>query len=563
MKTIRLIKEFMDIFAEHTYSRRTMKVPPARLGIKEEFRHITCFRAQYPLSVQKRLWMIEYTEQNDINKYWSSVTRTLHCIPYLMIPKRDKNGNIIRYRPAFDARVVNQYLESFPIHLPTMRDFDEIYSIKGLFTLMDMKNMFDCIPLHDDDKPWSTVMTPLGIRQMDHLAYGFKNCPYFAQNIMNKLAMNIGLTLVYIDDIVMKHHWHWDVDQHIDHLRKIFTYIREKNMLLNPSKFFPFVTKCTSFGFQRTLHGSSISDAYKNKIIQLKIPTTKKELREFQGTINYVTRYIYKASMIQYWLNQLMTADTKKQGKIEWNKQAQIAFEQIKFLVANAPILHNPTLDGKFMIKTDASMTGIGAVLFQKQYNNTTRKDEWVIIDMYNKMMPQDYRKSHSTVHEAYGVVQAFQHWQNYLMKREFLVYTDNRPVARVFSQDFNGLNQITQTQLVRLRVALSPFTFVIKHVPGVENKIADALSRESLKIIDRVDSIEEKQDKNYDKDKIAWLQFGHPVESYDTRFKKKTQQQINEINKDSAQAIKNFNKKAAKLSHKINMINQQLRKHN
>ena len=556
--TVDLVDEFKDIFATHTYDRRTMKVPHARLGIIDKFRHITCFRAQYPLSVQKRLWMIEYTNENDDNGYWVPVERTLHCIPYLMIPKRNKNGEVIRYRPAFDARVVNQYLHLYPIHLPTMKDFDEIYSIKGLFTLMDMKNMFDCIPLHKDDRPWSTVMTPLGIRQMHHLAYGFKNCPYFAQNIMNRLAMHTGLTLVYIDDIVMKHHWHWTAKQHIDHLRKIFMYIREKNMLLNPSKFFPFVTKCTSFGIERTFHGSSISDAYKQKIVRLKRPTTKRELREFQGTLNYISRYLYKGSMIQYWLNQLMIETPEKRGTLNWNKPAELAFQQLKWLAANAPLLHNPTLDGKFMVKTDACMTGIGAVLYQEQFNKKTNKNEWVIIDMFNKMMPKDYRRAHSVVHEAYGVAATFEYWKVYLMKREFISYTDNRGVSRVFRADYEGLDQLTQDKLIRLRVSLAPFTFIIKHVPAVDNVIADGLSRETIRIINKVWKNDITSIEDIDPNNDVWLSFGEAIKSIDTRYKKKTAEQIKEIEKDA----ETINKQALKISKHIVNINQQLMNH-
>ena len=556
--TEKLVKEFDDVFAKFTYDRRTMYVEDARLGIKDEFRHITCFRAQYPLSVQKRLWMIEYTRQNDKNEYWAEVPQTLHCIPYLMIPKRNKEGKIIRYRPAFDARVVNQYLDLYPIHLPTMHDFDEIYSVKGLFTLMDMKNMFDCIPLHKDDQPWSTVMTPLGLRRMTHLAYGFKNCPYFAQNIMNKMAMSIGLTLIYIDDIVMKHHWHWDAKQHLEHLRKALQYCRDKNMLLNPSKFFPFVTKCTSFGFERTLHGSSISEAYKQKIIQAEQPTTVKEMKSFLGLIGYIARYLYNGALIQYWLHQLTIGlDKQLKGRIKWTQQAEVAFKQIKYLAKNAPVLTNPTLDGEFMIKTDACITGIGAVLYQKQKisdksdeiseesdeksdetnEESDKKYKWVIIDMYSKQMPQDYRKSHSSVHEALAVVNAFQHWQHYLIKRKFIIYTDNRPVSCVFTENYEGLNPITQSQLVRLRIALTPFTFEIKHVPGVENTLADALSRETIRIIKEL-KINNKIAQSNNSDKLTrlistsdnWISFGKVIHSPDTPYKPQTPEQKQEI---------------------------------
>ena len=370
---------------------------------------------------------------------------------------------------------------------------------------------------------------------------------------MNRMAVSIGLTLIYIDDIVMKHHWHWDAQQHIDHLRKLFVYCEEKNMLLNPSKFFPFVTKCTSFGFERTLHGSRISPVYLQKIVAFKEPETLTQLREFIGVLGYVSRYIYNGAKIQYWLNQLLIGRGKKErGKIKLTKQAQIAFRQLKYLASQAPVLTNPTLDGEFMVKTDACITGIGAVLYQKQIDEKTNKPKWVIIDMYSKQMPPDYRKAHSTVHEALAIVYAFQHWQHYLIKREFIIYTDNRPVACVFTNEYEGLNPITQTQLIRLRIALAPFTFQIKHVKGVHNKIADGLSRQTMKIIklfypDEAPSFKLINDADHE-----WILFGKSIESKDTMYKPQTQEQIDEINR-----------KAAEISRNIQILNKQINNNN
>ena len=139
-----------NVFAKYTYDRRTMNVKPVRLGILPQYRHIQCYVPQYPISRIKRKWMIVYTHENEKNGYWRKVAATLHCIPYTMVPKK-KNGVIVRYRPAFDARVVNQYCELFRANMPTMRDFDDIHSIKVLFTLVNVKNMFDNIPFAEED----------------------------------------------------------------------------------------------------------------------------------------------------------------------------------------------------------------------------------------------------------------------------------------------------------------------------------------------------------------------------------------------------------------------------
>ena len=108
---MRLIKEFIDIFAKHQYSRRTYNMKPARLGIKPEFRDNQYFAKQWQLNVHKRASMINYTIENDNNKFWRRIKCSENCIPY------------------------------------TMLDFDEFYSRPGLVTIFDFKNTFDGIPL--------------------------------------------------------------------------------------------------------------------------------------------------------------------------------------------------------------------------------------------------------------------------------------------------------------------------------------------------------------------------------------------------------------------------------
>ena len=105
------------------------------------------FVAQYPISPIKRLHMINYTYYNIKNGFWNKINYSLNSIPYTMVGKKDKNGNIVRYRPAFDGRVVNQYCQLLVCHMPTLKDFRDLHSIKGFCTMADFKNFFDCIPL--------------------------------------------------------------------------------------------------------------------------------------------------------------------------------------------------------------------------------------------------------------------------------------------------------------------------------------------------------------------------------------------------------------------------------
>ena len=182
-------------------------------------------------------------------------------------------------------------------------------------------------------------------------------------------------------------------------------------------------------------------------------------------------------------------------------------------------MLYNPTRDGIFCVKCDACNYGTGMVLYQQQVDPETNKQRWVIIDMYSKVMPQQMRHSHSMVHEALAIVQALQHWQFHLIKREFIITTDNQPIASLFVPRFRELDTITQKQLLRLRVSIAQFTYQIRHVEGLKNEVADGLSRMSIALYQKlgfkrtVDPLNstDTSNKELDEKELNCYAFQHP----------------------------------------------------
>ena len=223
-ETMKCINKWYDkVFAKYTYDRRTYNVEARHLGIKKQHRHKTFYRAQYPLNKEKRASIMQYTEFNEKNGFWHPIDNSNHNLPYIMIPKKpDKNG-IIRYRPAFDSRILNQHCESYTTNTPGPQDFNEFYSIDGLMTHFDFKNAFDGIPLHKDDWEYVVSITPFGPRQAKHFTYGHKNSSAVCQDIMNELAHRIGNTLIYVDDGCMKHNTSHGTKQLVEKLEKLFS----------------------------------------------------------------------------------------------------------------------------------------------------------------------------------------------------------------------------------------------------------------------------------------------------------------------------------------------------
>ena len=472
-----LIEEYREIWATHTFTRFTMNVPVTYLGIKPEHRSKTMYAQQYPINYAKRLSMINYTEENEKNGFWYKIEKALHCIPYTMVPKK-RNGVIYRYRPAFDGRVVNQYCYLMDTNMPTLRDIRDLHSIGGLTTIADIKNCFDCIPLAEIDRKYANALTPLGLYQMTCQTYGWKNAAPNAQNITNDLCLHTGLTLAYIDDITMKHPTDYGTREIVKHLRRLFQYCKDKVIKLDPTKFYPCITDADGFSFRWGLQGTTVAESYRNKVLAIAKPTRWTEMEHFLGVIGYITNHIYHAAFMTYWL-RILKDNCGKKGIIHWTPQADLAYKQIMYCVKHSPLLYHPTKEGKYAIKTDACNYGVGAVLYQWQTPHGEEKPRWVIIDMWSKVMPKQLRHSHSMVHEAYAIVGACDYWQFHLLRRKFIIASDNNPVANIFNKEkFRTLSPITQRQILRLRVIIEIFSFATYHIAGIENQLADSLSR-------------------------------------------------------------------------------------
>ena len=374
-------------------------------------------------------------------------------------------------------------------NMPTLRDVRDQQSIKGFTTMADIKNCFDCIPLHPADRKYAVAMTPLGLYRMNCQTYGWKNAAPNAQNITNRLCLSVGLTLAYIDDISIKHPFNYNTEQIIEHIIKLFEYCRLTNIKLDPTKFFPVADKSVGFSFSWELDGTRVSKSYTKKVLALAQPKTWKEMEHYLGVIGYIRNHIYNCSRLTYWLHELKYHCGVK-GKIKWTKQGELAFNQIQHLVSKCTLLHHPTQDGEYCIQTDACNYGVGAVLFQKQIIGKCKEPQWVIIDMWSKVIPTQLRHCHSMVHEAYAVVGACEYWQFQLMKRKFIISTDNTPVANIFNKHkWYNISSITQKQLLRLRMTIDMFDYETYHVSGLNNQLADSLSRFTSKLIEMNDT--------------------------------------------------------------------------
>ena len=89
----------------------------------------------------------------------------------------------------------------------------------------------------------------------------------------------------------------------------------------------------------------------------------------------------------------------KKSKKFKWTDKEEKAFNAIKQLLVNPPVLKAPTPDGLFRLESDTSQEGVGGTLLQKQGN------EWVVIGYHMKRLPPSAKNFGVTELELTGLL--------------------------------------------------------------------------------------------------------------------------------------------------------------
>ena len=194
-------------------------------------------------------------------------------------------------------------------------------------------------------------------------------------------------------------------------------------------------------------------------------PVTKKGLRAFLGSIGFYRRYVQKLA------NQtaLLTPLTAKQApqRVEWTAEGKCAFDVICTHFCNVCELHIPLVEDKLSIVTDASGRGIGGVL------QVQRQGEWHPAAYFSRQLRGAEHRYSATELEALALAETVGHFGYYLYGREFVAYTDHKPLEQLLTSP--RLNP----RLQRLSYKLQQWLMVIEYIPGTQNTMADALSRE------------------------------------------------------------------------------------
>ena len=157
--------------------------------------------------------------------------------------------------------------------------------------------------------------------------------------------------------------------------------------------------------------------------------------------------------------------------KVKWTRECEESFAKLKNALVEKPVLRLPDLEREFILRTDASNIGIGAILLQVEDGPGIEPQRFPIAYASRKLGKSE--KNYAAVElECLALVWAVEKFQPYLYGRQFILQTDHHPLS--FLSSSKKLN----ARLMRWSLLLQPYTFRIEYIPGKSNHGPDFLSR-------------------------------------------------------------------------------------
>uniref|UniRef100_A0A9J8D6N2 Gypsy retrotransposon integrase-like protein 1 n=1 Tax=Cyprinus carpio carpio TaxID=630221 RepID=A0A9J8D6N2_CYPCA len=334
--------------------------------------------------------------------------------PIVLVPKTD--GSVwfcVDYRR---VKAVSKF-DAYP--MPRIDELLDRLGTARFYSTLDLTKGYWQIPLSPMSKEKTAFTTPFGLHQFVTLPFGLFGAPATFQRLMDRvLRPHAAYAAAYLDDIII---YSGDWQRHMEHLRAVLGALRRAGLTANPKKCAVGRVEVRYLGFHLG-HGQVRPQIDKTAAIATcPRPKTKKEVRQFLGLAGYYRRFIPGYSDLTSPLTDL----TKKEvpDTVQWTEQCQQAFTQVKAALCGGLLLHSPNFSLPFLLQTDASDRGLGAVLSQE-----VEGEDRPVLYISRKLSKRETK--YSTIEkECLAIRWAVLTLRYYLLGREFTLCSDHAPL--------------------------------------------------------------------------------------------------------------------------------------
>ena len=388
------------------------------------------------------------------NSAWASV----------IVLVRKKDG---RLRFCIDLRRLNNRTVKDAYSLPKIESIlDSLLGAK-IFSTLDLKAGYWQVEMAEECKAYTAFTCgPLGFYECDTMPFGATNAPVTFQRLMHDCLgdLNMRWCIVYLDDIII---FNDTKEEHLKRLEAVFQKRSAAGLKLKPSK-------CFFFREEIEYLGHVVSGKKVEAVTKWPTPKTVYDVRSFLHFVGYYRRFIKDFSKSSKPIREVITGlenqskRTAKKALIEWTEAANSAFETLKELCTSTPILAYPDYQLPFILHTDSSSEGLGAVLYQKQ--------EGKLRVVAYASRPVSKTEANYPAHKLEFLALKWavrEKFHEYLYgAKTFDTHTDNNPLTYVLTSA--KLDACRQRWVAKL----ANYNFTIRYKCGKSNVEADTLCR-------------------------------------------------------------------------------------
>ncbi|MBJ5594241.1 RNA-directed DNA polymerase, partial [Salmonella enterica subsp. enterica serovar Typhimurium] len=348
-----LQREFFDIFScgPSDYGRTELVYHSINRGDHPAIRQLA---RRLPLAKREEVdSLIDEMKRQDViepsSNPWAS--------PVVLVRKKDGST-----RFWVDYRRLNDITKKDSYPLPRIDDTLDRLSGAEWFSTLDLRSGYWQVSVHPDDKEKTAFTTGSGLWQFKVGPFVLCNAPATFERLMERTLVGLApeICMVYIDDIIFTGK---TFEQHLSNLKTVLSRLRTAGLKLSP-KMCKFFQKETCYlGHVISADGIRTDPSKIRAISTWPVPKDMHELRSFLGLCSYYRRFMKGFSVTAAPLHRL----TESKEKFVWTGNCQEAFNKLKEALSSPPVLAYPQPDQPFILDTDASYTGIAAVLSQVQ----------------------------------------------------------------------------------------------------------------------------------------------------------------------------------------------------
>ena len=280
----------------------------------------------------------------------------------------------------------------------------------------------------------------------------------------------------------------------------MFEHFREHGLKLKPSKCHFLKKEIAFLGHKVSEEGMKPRDEGLRGIAEMAPPWNYTEIRRFLGATGFFRRFIKNYTCIARPLNDLLEgkASKWKTQPVDLSPEAVEAFNLLKTKCVTTPVLAFANFEKSFLLETDASLCGLGAILSQKQDDGKYHPVAYASWELKG-----GEKKYHSSKLEFLALKWAVtDQFKEYLQYRPFTMRTDNNPLTYIMTTP--NLDAVRH----RWVAVMAGYDITIEYLKGADNKVADMMSRVPQRLDPETVTILLNHARNSD---VPWVEADDP----------------------------------------------------